>query len=152
MRLARNKHFNRHKGLIVITEEERRYNQIISFARTLPDALKSTFSWSNFFTNQQVKTAIEEEFSNLGQSEDRQFENVCYAFAMFCTQQEFDNNQFNYKGELKYEELRREVSDICSENLSDFLFTDLESLSSKDISINSDGYSVGFDGIGGGDI
>ena len=43
-------------------------------------------------------------------------------------------------------------SDICFENLSDFSFTDLESLSSKDISDNSDGYSGGFDGIGGGDI
>lgn len=111
-------------------------NSISDIAIALPPALVDTFEKHNFYSIAEVKSVFNGEFKTE--------HNIDYAFAMFCTQAEFEELNLN----STYIELRTEVSKQCFESWPRFNFETLLDLSRRStMGVDGGGYADG--GCGG---
>jgi len=113
-------------------------NSITKIARVLPPALIRSFEKKNFYSIEEVKSIFNIELKTE--------HNIEYAFAMFCSQSDFEelNLEFTYSG------LRTDVSKKCFGNWPRFNFDSLLDYSRN--AVMGGGGAFGSEGgIGGGD-
>jgi hypothetical protein len=99
-----------------------------------PELVKGFGGVSNFTVGQVTKTV-----QRLKLSEDF----IPYAHSMFCSNEEFKNH-YQSNNDIKYENLRKEVSELVFEGNMNFKVSDLIKISSK----SSDTGSFHESGIG----
>ena len=110
-------------------------NSIPKIARVMPPILIDAFHKQNFYSTEEVKRAFDSEFKTE--------HNIEYAFAMFCSQPDFEE----LKLESTYSDLRTEVSKKCFGSWPRFNFDSLLDYSRR--STVGGGDSGGFGGDGG---
>ncbi|MCG7539874.1 DUF6559 family protein [Pseudoalteromonas sp. OF7H-1] len=128
----------------------RRNQKIKAFAKNLPSELKKLYGRSEYYTKGQVDRALSHKFKKYSGG-GVIVSDVCPAYAMFCTPKEFKEIHEAAGEACDYEELRKEITETCFDNATDFSFSSLESLSTSGGFFSSGGDSGGFgDGGGGG--
>ena len=111
-------------------------NSISKIARVMPPVLIEAYEKNNFYSLDEVKSSFENEF--------KYEHNIEYAFAMFCTQPDFEKLNL----EVTYDELRLDVSTKCFGSWPRFNF---ESLLVYSQSSGVGGFAGAGDGGGCGD-
>jgi hypothetical protein len=109
-------------------------NSIAKIARVLPPALIEAFDKQDFYSAEEVKKIFESEF--------KYEHNVKYAFAMFCSQHDFEELNL----ESTYSDLRTDISKKCFGSWPRFNFDSLLAYSQS----SGVGGLAGTGGDGGG--
>lgn len=112
-------------------------NSIARIARKLPPALVTAFDQQNYYSAEEVKSVFEQELKT--------DHNVDYAFAMFCSEQDYKALHL----EFTYKDLRLNVSKKCFGSWPRFNFQSLLDYSHRS-SIGGGGVGDGGDGGCGG--
>ena len=114
-------------------------NSVKKIAKTIPLMLVETYEKQDFYSAEQVKSTFDSAF--------KYEHNLAYAFAMFCTQAEFDSLSLNES----YETLRLDVAKKCFGSWPRFNFNSLLDYA-RNAKANGDGGFFGGDGgCGGGE-
>ena len=120
--------------------------RIKRFANKLPRELRRLYGKYEFYTKGQVDRAVKNRF-RVGSFGGVAVTDVCYAYAMFCSPEEFERIH-DETGEIcNYESMREEISETCFSGSSGFSVGDLSTYSSG--AFSGDG-SSGFSGSDGG--
>lgn len=115
-------------------------NSIPKIARVMPPALIDTFEKQSFYSAEEVKSVFNKEF-NIEH-------NIEYAFAMFCSQHDFEKLDL----ESTYSALRTEVSKKCFGSWPRFNFETLLDYSRRPTMFGDGGFGGdGGCGDGGGE-
>ncbi len=131
--------------------------KIKKFARKMPLELKKLFGFQKFYTQGQVDTVLKKKKLVKNKST---VSDVCFAYAMYCSPQEFQRIHNEAGEECNYQEMREEVAATMFSGASDFSTSTLITEASiSDSSFSSGGFSGsnggdfggGSDGGGGGD-
>jgi hypothetical protein len=107
-------------------------NSISKIVRVMPKELIDTYDKKDFYSPDEIKIVFDAKF--------KYDHNIKYAYAMFCSQNDFDQKANKQDIELSYLDLRLDVSKKCFSSWPRFNFDSLLAYSQ----------SSGFDG-GGGD-
>jgi hypothetical protein len=111
-------------------------NSIPKIVRVMPKALIDTFNKKDFYNPDEVKNVFDSKF--------KYDHNIKYAYAMFCSQADFEQISNKHDIELNYSDLRFDVSKKCFSSWPRFNFDSLLAYSQSS--------GVGFGGgEGGGD-
>ncbi len=112
-------------------------NSITKIARKLPPALVDAFEKKNFYSTQEIKSVFDNEL--------RTEHNIEFAFAMFCSPQDFEDLNLT----STYSDLRNEVSKRCFGNWPRFNFDTLLDYS-RSATMGGSGVLGGDGGFGDG--
>lgn len=115
--------------------------KIKKYARKLPQDLKVEYGYKQYYSKTEVDSVIKRK--KIGNSSGVVTDN-CYAYAMYCSPEEFKEIHDNAGENCDYGAMRSDVSETLFNGASDFSFSTLLVESS-----NSDPSSIG--GFGGGD-
>lgn len=108
-------------------------NSIPKIARVLPPALVDVFEKQNFYSTEEVKSVFDSELKTE--------HNIEYAFAMFCSQPDFEELNL----ESTYSDLRTDISKKCFGSWPRFNFESLLDYSRRS-TMGGDGGGFGGDG------
>ncbi|MGF1733739.1 DUF6559 family protein [Photobacterium kasasachensis] len=97
--------------------------KIKRYARKIPRDLKANYGYQNYFTKEQVDAAITRQ--KIGNSNAPAIIDNSYAYAMYCSPEEFSKIYENIDGDFDYETIREEVSDVIFYGISGFSFSSL---------------------------
>jgi len=128
--------------------------KIKKYARKLPQDLKVKYGYKQYYSKAEVDSSIKRK--RIGNSGGVVITDNCYAYAMYCSPEEFKEIHDSAGENCDYSSMRNDVSETLFNGASDFSFSTLlfES-STSDSSFSSGGSSSGFDGGdssgGGGD-
>ncbi|WP_028115201.1 DUF6559 family protein [Ferrimonas senticii] len=124
--------------------------RIKKYARKLPQDLKAQYGWKNHYTKLEVDSAIKRK--RLGSSSTATTTH-CFAYAMYCTKEEFDRIHQELGETCNYGSMRSDISALLFNGASDFSFSSLLIESSSPSSSSISGFDGGGsdDGAGGGD-
>jgi len=126
--------------------------KIKKYARKLPQDLKATYGYQKYYSKAQVDAAIKRK--KIGNSGNVLITDNCFAYAMYCSPEEFKEIHDNVGESCDYGAMRNDVSDTLFNGASDFSFSTLlvESAGSVSGSIgdSNDTGSGGCDSGGGG--
>ena len=131
--------------------------KIKKYARKLPQDLKSHYGYKQHYSKVQVDYAIKRK--KLGKSGAVIVTDNCYAYAMYCSPEEFKEIHDNAGENCDYAAMRSEISDTLFNGACDFSFSTLlvestnstSSFSTGDFGGDGGGGFGGGDGGGGGD-
>jgi hypothetical protein len=112
-------------------------NSINKIARLLPPALIDAFDKQNFYSTEEVKSVYNSELKTE--------HNIEYAFAMFCSQPDFEELHLD----STYNDLRTDVSKKCFGSWPRFNFESLLDYSRRSTMTGDVGGFVGDSGDGG---
>jgi hypothetical protein len=112
-------------------------NSINKIARLLPPALIDAFDKQNFYSTEEVKSVYNSELKTE--------HNIEYAFAMFCSQPDFEELHLD----STYNDLRTDVSKKCFGSWPRFNFESLLDYSRRSTMAGDVGGFVGDSGDGG---
>ena len=116
-------------------------NSIKAIASTMPLALVDAYGKQAVFSQEHVTTI----FTRIFKSQN----NIAYAYAMFCSEQEFKQIKFTTKGAMDYQTLRLAVSKDCFESWPRFNFDSLLTYANSAQATNDSGI-IGVAGDTGG--
>ncbi|WP_308428109.1 DUF6559 family protein [Psychrosphaera saromensis] len=129
--------------------------KIKKYARKLPQDLKAKYGYKQYYSKAEVDSAIKRK--KIGNSRGVVITANCYAYAMYCSPEEFKKIHDSAGKNFDYSSMRSDVSDILFNGASDFSFSTIVYVSSISDSTSSGGFgsggaSSGFDGgdSGGG--
>lgn len=111
-------------------------NSISKIARVLPPALIEAFQKKDFYSLEEVKILFDRELKTE--------HNIKYAFAMFCSEKNFGELNF----ESTYSDLRKDVSKKCFGSWPRFNFESLLDYSRRS-TMGGEGVFYGSGGDGG---
>jgi len=117
-------------------------NSIPKIARVMPKALIDAFDKKDFYPSDEVKNVFESKF--------KYEHNIEYAYAMFCSQADFDQKSNKYAVESSYLDLRLAVSKKCFSSWPRFNFDSLLAYSQNSGVGFGGGDGCGDGGCGGG--
>jgi len=92
-------------------------NSIAKIARVMPKALIKAYEKQSTYSISEVSDVFNNKF--------RYPHNIEYAYAMFCSQADFDLEVINNKLPFNYSSLRKDVSKKCFSNWPRFNFDSL---------------------------
>jgi hypothetical protein len=124
--------------------------RIKQYARKLPAELTVLYGQQPYYSKVQVDRALTRQRLNRNASG---ISDNCYAYAMYCSPQEFQRIHDEAGENCNYDTMRAEITETCFSGADDFSFTDVDSYateSSSDSGDSGSGDSGGGDG-GGGD-
>lgn len=122
--------------------------KIKKFARKLPQDLKAKYGYQKFYSKAQVDSAIKRK--KIGKAGGIAVTENCYAYAMYCSPEEFKEIHDNVGENLDYAVMRGEISDTLFNGASDFTFSSLIVESSNAASSSFGGSSDSGTGNDGG--
>ena len=125
--------------------------RIKQYARKLPAELTALYGKQPYYSKGQVDRALTRQ--RLNRSNNGTISDNCYAYAMYCSPQEFQRIHDEAGESCHYDTLRTEIAETCFSSTSDFSFTDVDAFATESSSSadSSSGDSGGGDGGGGGD-
>ena len=98
-----------------------RKRKIKKYAKNLPQDLKENYAYQEHYTKEQVDASLKRK--RLVGGGGVAVTDICYAYAMFCSPEEF-NDIHEGTGEIcDYESMRSDVSDTLFNSASDFSFS-----------------------------
>ncbi len=121
--------------------------KIKKYARKLPQDLKAKYGYKQHYSKAEVDSAIKRK--KIGNSGGVIVTDNCYAYAMYCSPEEFKEIHDNAGENCDYGAMRNEVSDTLFNGASDFSFSTLLVESANSVSGSIGGFGDG--GLGGGD-
>ena len=139
--------------------------KIKKYAKKLPQDLKENYLYQKHYSKEQVDASLKRK-RLIGGGGGVAVTDHCYAYAMFCSPEEFNEIHEGTGEACDYASMRNEISDTMFSGASDFSFSTLLVASSDSESCSSggsggssygsssdNGYSSdsGGDGGGGGD-
>lgn len=129
--------------------------RIRRYARKLPPELKKLYGKKPYYSKGQVDGALARQRLKRrnNDSGSSSISDYCYAYAMYCSPDEFRHIHDEAGESCDYNAMRGEIADTCFGNSSFFTFADMESYSSDTGSSGSNSGSGGgfFSGWGDGD-
>ncbi|PCK07615.1 MAG: hypothetical protein COA42_13380 [Alteromonadaceae bacterium] len=133
--------------------------KIKKYAKKLPQDLKENYLYQKFYSKRQVDASIKRR--SLGNIRGGvAVTDHCYAYAMYCSPEEFNEIHEGIGSTCDYESMRGDIFEIMFNSAADFTFSTLlvETSSSESSSFGGSGGSgsgdsgySGGDGGGGGD-
>ncbi|WP_425597825.1 DUF6559 family protein [Vibrio nereis] len=124
--------------------------KIKRFAKKLPADLKKRYGKKRYYSRLQVDRAIRRQ--RLRRSNQNLSTNDYYAYAMYCSPQEFARICRSADVGCDYSQMRRDISQVVFAVQSDFSFTALESESNTGSNCDSGGGLGGSDSDSSGDL
>lgn len=127
--------------------------KIKKYAKKLPQDLKANYGYQKYYSKAQVDAAIKRK--SMGNSSAVVVTDNCFAYAMYCSPEEFKEIHDNAGENCDYDTMRSDICETLFNGASEFTFSTLLVESSS----SSAGYSSvgiggndsgGFDGGGGG--
>ena len=125
--------------------------RIKQYARKLPAELTALYGKQPYYSKGQVDRALTRQ--HLNRSNNGTISDNCYAYAMYCSPQEFQRIHDEAGESCNYDEMRTEIAQTCFSSTDSFSFTDVDTYATESSCDSGDSGSCdsgGGDG-GGGD-
>jgi hypothetical protein len=131
--------------------------KIKKYAKNLPQDLKENYAYQKHYSKEQVDASLKRK--RLVGGGGVAVTDNCYAYAMFCSPEEFNDIHEGTGETCDYESMRSDVSDTIFNSASDFSFStflvnsgdpDASSFSGSGSSSFSDSGDSGYSGSDGG--
>ncbi|WP_281556018.1 DUF6559 family protein [Thalassomonas sp. RHCl1] len=124
--------------------------KIKKYASKLPQDLKAKYGYKQYYSKAQVDAAIKRK--KIGNSGAVVVTDNCYAYAMYCSPEEFRGIHDSAGENCDYGAMRSDISDTLFNGATDFSFSTLLVESSNSASGSVGGFGSGDSGgFGGGD-
>lgn len=125
--------------------------RIRQYARKLPDELKALYGQQNHYSKAQVDRALTRKgFRKQDTTASTSTSDYCYAYAMYCSHDEFDRIHAEAGEHCDYGTMRTDISQTCFSSTDDFTFRDVETYAADSSSDSGSWWDGGGDS-GGGD-
>jgi hypothetical protein len=128
-----------------------RKRRIRQYARALPDELTALYGQQEHYSKAQIDRAL----AHKGFRKEKpgytstSISDYCYAYAMYCSHDEFDRIHAEAGENCDYDAMRSDISEACFSSTDGFTFQEMESYASE--SSSSDSSDSGSWGDSGGD-
>lgn len=120
--------------------------KIKKYAKKLPQDLKANYGYQKFYSKEQVDAAIQRK--RIGNRGGIVVTDVCYAYAMYCSPEEFKEIHDNAGQSCDYYAMRNDVSNTLFNGAIGFSFSTLLVESSNLTSGSVGGFISGFSDSG----
>lgn len=117
-----------------------RKRKIRKYARKLPQDLKIAYGQQEYYSKAQVDASLRRQ--RLGSGDAAVIAANCYAYAMYCSAEEFKAIHDEAGEHCDYAEMRSNISDTLFNHSADFSFSTL-------LTASTDSHSGFFGGSGG---